>query len=92
LSVHLLLVCLLISAIRADLLKAHRVLDKAKRVAFLFALHQKYTADLLPLAAKEKKPGRSEWGQLGNETSRISKVDTRLNQGRHRGLPLRYEV
>jgi hypothetical protein len=54
------------------LLKAHRVLDKAvdaaygrrdfkteaERVAFLFDLYQKYTASLLPLAAKEKKPGR----------------------------------
>jgi len=54
------------------LLKAHRVLDKAvdaaygkssfpaeaARVAFLFDLYQKYTASLLPLAAKEKKPGR----------------------------------
>jgi hypothetical protein len=54
------------------LLKAHRALDKAvdaaygrrdfkseaERVAFLFDLYQKYTASLLPLAAKEKKPGR----------------------------------
>ena len=54
------------------LLKAHRALDKAvdaaygrrdfkseaERVAFLFDLYQKYTASLLQLAAKEKKPGR----------------------------------
>jgi hypothetical protein len=54
------------------LLKAHRALDKAvdaaygrrdfkseaERVAFLFDLYQKYTASLLPLAAKGKKPGR----------------------------------
>uniref|UniRef100_UPI00405691DB class I SAM-dependent DNA methyltransferase n=1 Tax=Candidatus Electronema sp. TaxID=2698783 RepID=UPI00405691DB len=54
------------------LLKAHRALDKAvdaaygrrdfkseaERVAFLFDLYQKYTASLLPLAAKEKKTGR----------------------------------
>jgi hypothetical protein len=54
------------------LLKAHQTLDRAadaaygksgfkseaERVAFLFDLHQKYTASLLPLAAKEKKPGR----------------------------------
>ncbi len=53
------------------LLKAHRALDKAvdaaygkssfpaeaARVAFLFDLYQKYTASLLLLAAKEKKPG-----------------------------------
>ncbi|MGX9725885.1 MAG: hypothetical protein ACTFAK_00780 [Candidatus Electronema sp. VV] len=32
--------------------------SEAERVAFLFDLHQKYTASLLPLAAKEKKPGR----------------------------------
>jgi hypothetical protein len=60
-----LLACLLISAIPSDPLKAHRVLDKAKRVAFLFALHQKYIVSLLPLAAKEKKPGRNEWVRLG---------------------------
>ncbi len=56
------------------LLKAHRVLDKAvdtaygrrdfkseaERVAFLFDLYQKYTASLLPLAAKGKKPGRKK--------------------------------
>ena len=54
------------------LVEAHRVLDKAvdaaygrrdfkteaERVAFLFDLYQKYTASLLPLAAKEKKPER----------------------------------
>ncbi|MGX9725888.1 MAG: DNA methyltransferase [Candidatus Electronema sp. VV] len=54
------------------LLKAHQTLDRAadaaygrrdfkseaERVAFLFDLHQKYTASLLPLAAQEKKPGR----------------------------------
>jgi hypothetical protein len=87
-----LLVCLLISAIPADLLKAHRVLFKTERVPFLFALQQKYTASLLPLAAKEKKAGRNEWVRLGNETSRINKAETRLNKGRHGGLPLRYEV
>ncbi|MCW5206316.1 class I SAM-dependent DNA methyltransferase [Desulfobulbus sp. F5] len=52
--------------------EAHRALDKAvdaaygrrdfkseaERVAFLFDLYQKYTASLLPLAAKGKKPGR----------------------------------
>ena len=54
------------------LLKAHQNLDRAadaaygrrdfkseaERVAFLFDLYQKYTASLLPLAAKEKKTGR----------------------------------
>ncbi|MGR0481346.1 MAG: class I SAM-dependent DNA methyltransferase [Candidatus Electronema sp. V4] len=54
------------------LLKAHQTLDRAadaaygrrdfkteaERVAFLFDLYQKYTASLLPLAAKEKKTGR----------------------------------
>jgi hypothetical protein len=32
--------------------------SEAERVAFLFDLYQKYTASLLPLAAKGKKPGR----------------------------------
>jgi hypothetical protein len=63
------------------LLKAHRVLDKAvdaaygkrdfkteaERVAFLFDLYQKYTASLLPLAAKEKKPGRRKKAAQGTE-------------------------
>jgi hypothetical protein len=63
------------------LLKAHRVLDKAvdaaygrrdfkteaERVAFLFDLYQKYTASLLPLAAKEKKPGRRKKTAQGTE-------------------------
>ena len=61
------------------LLKAHQTLDRAadaaygksgfkseaERVAFLFDLHQKYTASLLPLAAQEKKPGRRKKAAAG---------------------------